>query len=558
MSAPLAKPLRISSIRLCGYRAFPHIIEIPLANPGGPGRSLVLYGENGSGKSSIGKAVRDLLSLGAQAADFDVHRYRYGDAHDAREVTLFFDDPTKAPLSWKPAGRDTTHADFTDMARARGWMDYRLVWKATEVPVWADCVQVFDILAETLVSGCESPLLKGTFGTVWTSIREAAAQNPTHGKGTAVYQKLQRMLTEITTFNQALEAFLPEVVTQANRFLPDFAPWTKLSLKWVKGASYRTNARSNKFSQGSIELRMHYRDELPLKAPTELLNEARVTAIGLCLYLAGLSKSIPARRSDGSSYPRVLVLDDVLLSLDMTHRVPLLRILREHFKNWQVLLLTHDRAWYEIAKQHLAGWAHCELFSIRVGDYEQPIRHDDHDHLFQALLFLEAGHIKAAAVHMRTRFEEVLKQGCVRLGVKVPFASNPRTVTARDLWSSLLAHEVANLSSGKTFTKDGVTYAIRPRPIRDRIIDTALQERIDHALSWVLNPLSHSESVASYRQEIEDAVYAVADLEASIHDVCIRQEVLFQHERAEFLRLLSKKPASETHATAPAAAPKPA
>ncbi len=56
--------------------------------------------------------------------------------------------------------------------------------------------------------------------------------------------------------------------------------------------------------------------------------------------------------------------------------------LRERFKNWQVLLLTHDRAWYEIAKQQLDGWAHFELFSQRVGDYEQPLPRADHNHLY--------------------------------------------------------------------------------------------------------------------------------------------------------------------------------
>ncbi|MCX7934125.1 MAG: glycosyltransferase, partial [Planctomycetota bacterium] len=36
-----------------------------------------------------------------------------------------------------------------------------------------------------------------------------------------------------------------------------------------------------------------------------------------------------------------------------------LRVLREHFTDWQVLLLTHDRVWYEISRQQLPGWAHA-------------------------------------------------------------------------------------------------------------------------------------------------------------------------------------------------------
>ena len=147
-----------------------------------------------------------------------------------------------------------------------------------------------------------------------------------------------------------------------------------------------TRSRGNKFSTGSIQLRMINRSGAPLARPSEFLNEARLTAIGLCLYLAGMSQSIPPKRADGTTYPRLLVLDDVLLSLDMAHRLPLLKLLKSaDFTDWQLLLLTHDRAWYEIAKQQLEGWAHCELFAQRVGDYDQPMVREDQDHLSQAI-----------------------------------------------------------------------------------------------------------------------------------------------------------------------------
>ncbi len=50
-------PLRIESLSLRAYRAFSAELEIPIH-----GRNLVVYGENGAGKSSIYKALRDLFS----------------------------------------------------------------------------------------------------------------------------------------------------------------------------------------------------------------------------------------------------------------------------------------------------------------------------------------------------------------------------------------------------------------------------------------------------------------------------------------------------------------
>jgi len=53
-------------------------------------------------------------------------------------------------------------------------------------------------------------------------------------------------------------------------------------------------------------------------------------------------------------------------------------------------------------------------------------------------------------------------------------------------------------------------------PSRNRVVSTALESRIEHAVSWVLNPLSHSQAVDHYRAEIEDAIYALDELEGAI------------------------------------------
>jgi len=530
MSSPA--PLRLDSIRICGYRAFPHPIEIPLK-----GKSLVLYGENGSGKSSLGKAVRDFLDHRAAAVPFAKYQYRHANPpREDRGVTLTFSDGAKPALVWTHGTRDTAHPEFRDMARSRGWLDYRAVWRASEVQ-YGDSVEIFRALVEEILPGCQRGASNETFGQAWERIITAAAHEPTRGGYTKA--ALERLLADIKTFNDSLKGFLPELEAHANELLKVFAPWTRMELSWGHDVSYDSRAHRDKFGNGAVRLRMRDRGGDPLAQPSEFINEARVTAIGLCLYLAGMARSIPPRRADGTSYPRLLILDDVLLSLDMAHRLPLLRILRDRFASWQVLLLTHDRTWFEIAKQQLGdGWIRHELFTQQVGDYEQPLLRQDQDHLGWAIEFLDQGHVKAAAVHVRTKFEEVLKHACVTLGVKVPFSTNPRSVTANDLWSSLLAHEVVDLPSPKTFKKDGVEYQLRPRPQPAKIVAPALQNAIRHSLSWVLNPLSHSETVAAFRKEIEDAIFAVAELETTVHTACVRQEVITQRERAHLLGII--------------------
>lgn len=125
MSAP-TPTLRLAAIQLCGYRGFPNPVTLWLSThdgegkPTGKGRNLLLYGENGSGKSSLGKALRDFLDFRSTAPKFDEFKYRHTDPpRTDRGITFIFDEPAVDPLSWNPTDRDTAHDDFADMARSR-------------------------------------------------------------------------------------------------------------------------------------------------------------------------------------------------------------------------------------------------------------------------------------------------------------------------------------------------------------------------------------------------------------------------------------------------------
>jgi wobble nucleotide-excising tRNase len=72
------------------------------------------------------------------------------------------------------------------------------------------------------------------------------------------------------------------------------------------------------------------------------LNEACLSALAICMFLAGVRLS--DNDYDNPAHPRFLFLDDALIGLDLQNRLPILRILgREEFKHFQVFLLTHDR-----------------------------------------------------------------------------------------------------------------------------------------------------------------------------------------------------------------------
>jgi hypothetical protein len=58
-----------------------------------------------------------------------------------------------------------------------------------------------------------------------------------------------------------------------------------------------------------------------------------------------------------------LVLDDIVTSFDLGHRRRLLRLIKEQFGDWQIILLTHERLWFDLIQKELSqsGWLFKEV-----------------------------------------------------------------------------------------------------------------------------------------------------------------------------------------------------
>lgn len=76
--------------------------------------------------------------------------------------------------------------------------------------------------------------------------------------------------------------------------------------------------------------------------PRAYYSDAHLDTLGLSIFLA-------LRRWYGKQYPafKLLVLDDVISSVDAGHAVRLAEILLTEFSDFQILLTTHDRIWFE-------------------------------------------------------------------------------------------------------------------------------------------------------------------------------------------------------------------
>jgi energy-coupling factor transporter ATP-binding protein EcfA2 len=505
--------MKVRRVDICDFRGFPGPAryEFDLGNAG----NVVVYGENGSGKSSLFRAIEEFFNLDSKAKEFSTFKNVFSDPNlTDGTVTVYFDNGTASiPISWgMGAPRQISDPRVTGSSIRLGCIDYRALLR-TNFLHHGDKVNLFSLAVSHLLA--HYPVnVRGRSTTIGELWRRVELLKPKNHRGNN--REIAR--NALGEFNSTFQPIIPMLGAKTEELLARF-PDCEFKLTF-NSAVVEYDETKRDYTGKKLELEVHF-NGVPITSHQHFLNEAKLSGIALAVYFAGLLISIPPVQPGATEYPKLLVLDDVLIGLDLAHRLPILKLVEEEFvdKGWQSLVFTFDRAWYEIAKQQLRAshWSHLELFAIRVGDHEQPLLVPDHEHLYRALAFLEAGQVKAAGVHVRTAFEILLRHFCQLLGASVKFHPDPRKVPAADLWGALKSQKYqVNPPLQYVFDRNGIIHVWQPQKREEPVVPLSLQKRIEHAVSWVLNPLSHSQAVDRYRVEIEDAIYAIDELESAV------------------------------------------
>lgn len=88
-----------------------------------------------------------------------------------------------------------------------------------------------------------------------------------------------------------------------------------------------------------------------IDSPQSFLNEAKLSTIALALRLAILDEKYV------EAFPKVLVLDDMLMSMDMSNREFVLSVILNNYQaDYQIIFLTHQRGLFEDARKFIQGY----------------------------------------------------------------------------------------------------------------------------------------------------------------------------------------------------------
>jgi len=162
----------------------------------------------------------------------------------------------------------------------------------------------------------------------------------------------------------------------------------------------------------------------PIKDPRLVYSDGHLDTVGICIFLA-LRRSLAD--AGGARDPKLLVLDDIILSIDMGHAERLLHLIRDRFADHQVLLLSHNdlfmryahRILHKAKRLDIVGW------SLESGPRLSP--HISHVEELREKL-QSCGSPRSLASTLGLVLDELLHDCCKGFAVKLPFGRNDLTI----------------------------------------------------------------------------------------------------------------------------------
>jgi hypothetical protein len=436
---------KITHLSFNNYRAFwgaDNSIKID-------GKNLLVYGENGSGKSSLYQGLKDFFTASDVTWTPDPSPIHLKAENNEYTVRVVFDGDEENPIIFD--GQTVENAITQQTFLLNSFLSYKELLRTHFLErneIFAE--KFFELLTETLLK--EHEIGGTTIGKALEDLQNKLVEASEAAKPEAKVELLRKLretnpdadeddLEEIDTkaekanFKSLFDEKLAEIINPLNRLLSYFNQGVTVKFDNVQ-LSFDEQRKKLK---GAISLDVNY-IEIEHINHLKILNEARLSALAISIYLAALITNPIVQKANY----KILFLDDVFIGLDTSNRLPLLDILQTFrvekpsrdengeeifdeagnrkikkvafFKDFQIFITTYDRYWFDLAKKNLNDtWIWAEMY---VGEerkdgkklFEKPvILQDQLEPLEKAIRFFEAFDYYSAGNYLRKALEKELE-----------------------------------------------------------------------------------------------------------------------------------------------------
>jgi hypothetical protein len=503
--------MKVKSIQFYDYRVFyaekeldkqDYLIEVNASN-------LLLYGENGSGKTSFFRGVRDMI----YQEDFTTHFKT--PLLDEGYIEIAFDDNTTDKFD--AAGNKATKPELINISKLNSFLSYK---ELLRTHLYEDSeINFFDLLIDKILREHNLPTL-GRLQTAWNNLSTKNIEQEKTIIGSSVPEELsedeakeqiekleQDYKADVIKFNDELDELLRSINNDITKVLKYFNQGIEIKFTLEK-------LSADIITSPVIKANVEYA-KTNLDSFHQFLNEARLSAIALSTYLTAL-KSNP---TEGAI--KFIFLDDVFLGLDLSNRLPLLDILKDEFSDWQIFLTTYDRHWFEVAKQHLDmnKWKFVEMYASNIENefFERPLIVQSENYFSKADKYLKIGDYAASLNYLRKELEYQIKE---RLPEEVTRHYEGKPHTLEHLWKLMV--ERYSLSNAAN------------------LISEEIKQELKTVRFSLLNPQSHDNlSTPVYKYELKRTFNLIEKIQAIpiIRGVILLttgMELIFKHPKLNY------------------------
>lgn len=564
---------RLHKIEIRNFKAFREFI-LDLE-----GRHLLVYGANGAGKSSLYWALYTFLQS-ARKTTREVAKY-FDPAHPERllniyeqssstprpgEIKLTFRDvASKSDASYYLTGTNhgTLRKPFIEKGDlASDFITYRFFFGFSHFRN-SDRYNLWPLFEQEILPFCVS-----TSGHVplelWNRIRTGKA-NPARARGAGGTWAYNRFKQNTDAFAAILPGIIDSISVAAQKFYDDHFSAddpAKIELKLGLTVPPNFDIPSRTFTKPEIGFAIKIGAEL-IYRPQVYLNEAKLTQLALSVRFG--ASLVNLHDSD----LKLLVLDDLLVSLDMSNRMKVVEILLSGtFAAYQKIILTHELGFFQEFRRTVGSGHEAWLFQRLKGNAKDgPVITDDKSPLERAQHFLTNDQLSECGNQLRQCVEDNLtafleqakrKQGLDRLIDREAFASLHQKLSEASSVLSLESYKEFADVLQREFTIDqlrelasaddidpakfaaaskeekkakgvliGKLYAARPQlhqciidllsdASRKRLNALKLLDEVRRIKDRILNPASHAGAAPLYKKEAEDAVKVIKSLDAAL------------------------------------------
>lgn len=451
-------------------------------------KNLLIYGENGAGKSSLYWALYTFMesafkTLNAVNKYFQkdhkdslVNKFSLSDANNTASIKITFSDDNGGQITHITSAHDVSTIGIKEMKEAQtasDFLNYRYLSRMYDFRNSED-IDIFPVFEKDLFKFIS---FNGENAeTKWDEIKSGLGLRD--GKRIPMYdQTFKDFEGKISYFNEAFNIYLNKIADFTNNILQkDFKEKITIKLAYQKASFSNiiqgTQARDYQMHKPGVRVTVNYfidmlgEEHSEIKRPHTFLNEAKLTIIFLALRFAMVKERL------FDSPIKLLVIDDLLISLNMAYRQEVLNIILKEFNDFQIFIFTHDRLFFDRTQKNLMqrglskNWKMLEFYTGVKDGIERPIIMDSQDALQKARNYysFKSKDLPAAANYLRKYFEEKI--------------------------ISLLPSSLIKQADGQKATFESY-WGEFCKIISDYKIHFEIKEDFDVLKSFVMNPLSH-------------------------------------------------------------------